>query len=163
MPNNRQLFLSIFIICATAVAYAFYAQYSQHITPCPLCIAERIIIATSGCLSLLFALHNPKNYLRHIYGVIILGIGLFGIKIVARHIWLINLPPDQQPTSCGMPLEVLFQRIPLNGFISYVLRGDGECAKVTWQVFGVSAPNIVLLLFSMTILMSICVIFNRKA
>jgi disulfide bond formation protein DsbB len=145
-----------------SVLYALYAEYYQYISPCPLCIAERVVIFTIGLLSLFFALHNPKNNIVRVYAFIILILAMFGIKIVAKHLWIMNLPPEQQPTSCGMPLDVLFQRVPLNGFISYILRGDAECAKISWNILGVSAPLLVMVLFAVISIMSIMIILNKK-
>lgn len=152
-------FLIIFILCSGALAYAYYSQFAKGIEPCPLCIAERIIIAAIGLFSLIFAIHNNLSILNRIYSFFIIGITIFGIKIAAHHIWLMNLPPDQQPQSCGMPLEVLYQRVPLNSFLHTILQGDAECAKVNWTIFGLTGPQSALLLFS---IITILALYNLK-
>jgi len=37
--------------------------------------------------------------------------------------------------------------LPINEVISAVFAGDGECAKISWEMFGVSMPGWVLLFF----------------
>ncbi|MBY0379646.1 MAG: disulfide bond formation protein B [Burkholderiales bacterium] len=161
MMAKRKILLFIFLMCAGAITVALYAQYVQWVAPCPLCIAQRVIIGIVGILALLFAIHNPKSFLIRIYGIILAGFSIFGIKVAARHVWLIHLTPDQEPTSCGMPLEVLYKRIPLNNFIGYILRGDGECSKVTWTIFGINAPTAVIILLIIITLLSLYIIFAK--
>lgn len=127
-----------------------------------MCIAQRIIIGCTGMLCLLFAIHNPQNILMRVYGLIVAAISAFGIKIAAHHIWLMNLPYNQQPTSCGMPLEVLYKKIPLNKFISYVLKGDAECSTVNWRILGMNAPMAVIVLFSIIIIIAMYIIFAKQ-
>lgn len=133
-------------MCAGSLLYAYYAQFVLGKEPCPLCIAERIIIVATGLLGLIFAIHSPKGIVNKIYSIIIILITLFGVKIAVHHIWLMNLPIDQQPVSCGMPLNILFQRVTLNSFIHTVLQGDAECGKINWKILGMTGPEAVLLL-----------------
>ncbi|MCE2706517.1 MAG: disulfide bond formation protein B [Proteobacteria bacterium] len=162
MLNKRLLFVLIAILSALSIFYAFYVQYYQNIEPCPLCIAERIIIGIIAILAILFAVHNPQNFLLRIYGFIVGGFAVFGIKVAAKHLWLISLPADKQPLSCGMPLDMLYKKIPLNSFISYILKGDGECSRVNWTILGISAPTAVIILCSLVTIMSLYIIFAKK-
>jgi disulfide bond formation protein DsbB len=160
--SNRQIFSSITILCTLSLGYAYYAQLHWGQQPCPLCIAQRVIIAVIGLLALVFALHNPKTWLVRIYGAIIAGFALFGAKVAAHHVWLMNLPADQQPMACGMPLGMLYQRLPLNNFVQLLLQGDAECGRVSWKILGISAPMAVILLCSMIVAMSLAIIFVRN-
>ena len=159
---KKKILILIFLMCVGALAFALYAQYFQFVDPCPLCIAQRFIISIIGIFALLFAIHNPKNFLMRIYGVFIAGFSIFGIKVASRHVWLTHLPPEQQPVSCGMPLEVLYKKLPLNNFIGYILKGDGECGKVTWTIFNISAPAAVIVFLSIIALLSLYIIFAKN-
>ncbi|MFN8771273.1 MAG: disulfide bond formation protein B [Neisseriaceae bacterium] len=162
MINKRILLFLVFLMCTISILYAIFAQYHQFASPCPLCIAQRIIIASVGLLALLFAIHNPQNILIRIYGMILTCISIFGIKVAAHHIWLINLPPDQQPTSCGIPLDILYKKIPLNSFIGHILKGDAECGKVNWNILGMNGPTAVIVLLSIIILICLYIIFASQ-
>ena len=157
MSRFNKIFFLIAILCLGSVAYAMYAEYYLGANPCPLCMAQRIIIASIGLLSLLFALHNPRGWLNYLYNLIIGGLAILGIKVAAHHIWLINLPPEKQPLSCGMPVEALYKNLPLNNFISYILRGDAECGKGNWEILGVNGPTAVVILCSIVLLL---VVYN---
>jgi disulfide bond formation protein DsbB len=161
MHKINKLFLLIFLICAGTLAYAYYSQYYQGVSPCPLCIAQRIVIAIIGLLSLIFSILGFYGFLNKLCSLIVAGFAIFGIKIAAHHIYLMNLPPDQQPLSCGMPLEVLYQKLPLTGFLHHILQGDAECGKVNWLVFGMSGPTAMIVLCSGILLLLIYNMFRK--
>lgn len=163
MLTNRFYYTIIALLCIVSVLYAFYSQFVLHLIPCPLCIAERVILIMVGALSLIFAGLNFKNkYINKFFALILIGLNSFNIKIAAHHLWLINLPPDQQPVSCGMPLAVLFNRLPINQFIDKILQGDAECGRVTWKVLGMNAPLAVIVLSVVIILISIMILTKTK-
>jgi protein dithiol:quinone oxidoreductase len=157
---NKQ-FLIIFLICAATLAYAYYSQYYQGANPCPLCIAQRVIIAIIGLLSLLFSIFGASGLFNKLSSLVVAGFAIFGIKIAAHHLYLMNLPPEQQPLSCGMPLEILYQKLPLTGFIHYILQGDAECGKVNWLVFGMKGPTAMIVLCCGILLILIYNIFKK--
>ncbi len=162
LPNNRTIYFVIAILATMSLAYAFYAEFYQHIEPCPLCIAQRVIIGVIGILAFVYAIHNPQNFINKIYGIILIALSAFGIKTAAHHQWLMSLPPEQQPLSCGMPLEVLFKKVPFNNFLDTVLKGDAECGKVTWLIFGITPPIAVITLCSSIILLCLIVLFRKQ-
>ena len=162
LPTNRKIFFFIFITCTFSLAYAFYAEFYQGMEPCPLCIAQRVIIFVIALLSLIYALHNPRGVLSRIYGLIITVFAAAGIKIAAHHVWLINLPPEQQPLSCGMPLTMLYQRVPLQSFLHTILQGDAECGKITWKVMGILPPVAVIILCSIIAILGLLVTLRKK-
>ena len=160
--NKKRAFILIFLMCYGSVGYALYAEYYQSMIPCPLCIAERVILIVTGTLALIFALHNPRNFLSRIYGIIIAICAISGLKITAHHIWLINLPADQQPLSCGMPLAVVYNKLPLTGFLKYILAGDAECTKVNWTIFNISVPTVLIVWFTLILILSGYIIFTKS-
>ncbi len=141
--GNKPLLL-IFLICAGVISYVYYSQYSMHATPCPLCIVQRLVLIAVGVLALIFGLFGVSGIFNKIVSIVIGGITAFGINVAIRHLHLMNLPPDQQPLSCGMPLDVQFQRLPFSGFLHYVLQGDAECGSVNWLVFGMNGPTAMI-------------------
>lgn len=151
--NN--LYLLIFIFGALATAFSFFAEYSQGFEPCPLCIAQRVVIMGLTAFAFIFMLHNPHNILNKIYNIIIILISGFGLKLAFHHKWLMDLPADQQPLSCGMPLSVLYERVPLNHFLQVVLQGDAECGKVTWIILGMTPPVALMVFYFIVIAIAI--------
>lgn len=164
MLNARKTISVIIALIITSLAYAFYAESNLHIEPCPLCIAERVILFILLLPAIIFFIHNPKSLIfKWIYSGMIIIIAGLGIKVSAHHVWLTNLPPSLQPLSCGMPLDVMYQSLPLHSFLHKVLEGGAECAKVNWHIFGVNAPLAVLTLFALIILLTITILIPVHA
>jgi disulfide bond formation protein DsbB len=68
--------------------------------------------------------------------------GFFSIK----QLLLQSLPEDKVP-ACGPPVDYLFEAFSATDAISMLLRGDGNCAEVQWQLLGLSMPAWVLIAF----------------
>ena len=160
--QRRMLYGLIFLLCFSALGYAMYSQYFNHVEPCPLCIAQRIIYLAIAIPALIGFIHKPSSLANLIYAIIILAIAIFGIKTAAHHIWLQNLPPEDWPASCGMPLDVLYQKIPLTGFIHTILSGSTECAMVNWRIFGISGTILSLTGYILSALGAIALLIPRK-
>jgi disulfide bond formation protein DsbB len=133
-----------FAACAGLLGYALYAQFVLHLEPCPLCIFQRIGIAAIGVLFLLAALHDPKRWGARVYGTLQLVAALATIGVAARHVWIQHQPEGSVP-ACGAGLSYMLEVFPVTAVIRKVLTGSGECAKVTWNLFGISMPGWVLI------------------
>ena len=132
------------LICAALLAYAWYAQSVLHLEPCPLCIFQRVGIASVGLLFLLAALQQPKRWGASLYGLLIVLAALITLGVAARHVWIQHLPPDAVP-ACGATLSYMLDIFPLTDVIRKVLTGSGECAKISWTFLGLSMPGWVFL------------------
>ena len=162
MPSKRKIISMIIALIIISLGSAFYAEFNLHIEPCPLCIAERVILFAILIPTTIFFIHNPKSKIfKWIYSIMIIIIAGFGIKVSAHHVWLTNLPPDQQPLSCGMPLDVMYQNLPLHSFLHKVLMGDAECAKVNWHILGINAPTVVVALFTFILLLTLIILATK--
>ena len=49
-------------LCAGLLAYAYFAQFSLGLEPCPLCIFQRVGVFVTGTIFLLAAIHNPRGW-----------------------------------------------------------------------------------------------------
>ena len=159
--SSRLILFLCFILCTTAIGYALYSQFIDNAEPCPLCIAQRVVYFLIGLIALIGAIQGPKKFGCYIYGLLVTLFGGGGVAMAHHHIYLQNLPPDQWPMSCGMPLEVQFQQLPLTGFIHTVLSGSAECAMIDWTVLGVSGVKISLAGFILLTFAGIYLIIQR--
>ncbi|HEX7013369.1 MAG TPA: disulfide bond formation protein B [Steroidobacteraceae bacterium] len=128
-----------FVACAGLIAYALYAERVLGLTPCPLCIFQRVAVIAVGVLFLLAALHNPGRTGARVYGVLTGLAALGGVAIAARHVWIQAQPPGTV-AACGADLDYLLEILPLSEVISKVLTGSGECGKVDWTLLGLTMP-----------------------
>lgn len=135
-----------FLACAGGMAFALYLQHAKGYEPCPMCIFQRIAMIGAGLLFLLGALHGPRAGGRWVWALLAALTAAIGSGISGRQVWLQSLPPDQVP-ACGPSLAYLMKIKPLLGVISYVLKGDGDCAKIDAQWLGIALPEWTLFAF----------------
>src|ERR1700733_2715600 len=133
-----------FIACVALLGYAYYTQYQLGLEPCPLCIFQRIGIATLGVMFLIAGLHNPRHWGAVVYAVLIAAAALATIGVATRHLYVQSLPPGTIP-ACGAPLDVLLQFTPVTEVIRKVLTGSGEGSQVNWKFLGLPMPALVLI------------------
>jgi protein dithiol:quinone oxidoreductase len=133
--------------CAALIAIAvFYFQNHLGLEPCYLCITQRVFIIAVGVIFLAAGLHNPLVKGQKIYASLVAATATIGGYFSIKQLWLQNLPEDKVPT-CGPPVDYLFDAFSASEAISMLLRGDGNCAEVQWQLMGLSMPGWVLLSF----------------
>lgn len=136
-----------FVACCALMGYALYAQHVLLLTPCPLCVFQRVAVIALGGLFLLAAIHPSGPAGRRIYGALIGLTALAGMGVAGRHVWLQNLPPDKVP-ACGPGLDFILDAFPLQEALAMVFSGSGECANVDWHLLGLSMPAWVLIALS---------------
>lgn len=144
IPATRQLNLAGFVACAGMMGYALYAEHVLMLTPCPLCVFQRLAVISIGVIFLLAALQNPDGWGRRIYAALILVAAGAGVGVAGRHVWLQNLPPDKVP-SCGPGFDYIIDSFPLADALKLIFSGSGECASIDWQFLGLSMPAWVVI------------------
>lgn len=144
MPGRRALNLLGLLGCLGLLGFAWYAQVVLKLEPCPLCIFQRVGVAGIGLGFLLAAVHDPRDWGRHVYAALIVIAALVTLGIAARHIWIQHLPAGSVPV-CGATLDYMLDVFPLGDVIRKVLTGSGECAKVSWRFLTLSMPTWVLI------------------
>ena len=126
------------------MAYALYAEHVLGLEPCPLCIFQRIAVIALGVMFLIAAAHNPGNTGARIYGALLGIVGLAGVLVAGRHVW-IQAQPEGSVPACGAALDYMMEIMPLSEVIAKVLTGSGECSRIEWTLLGLSMPWWVLL------------------
>lgn len=145
-PSIRQTNLIVFLVCVASMLIAAYMEHVMGLVPCPLCITQRVFMVLVGLLALLAFLHSPGNSGRRIYAALGVLAAIIGGGFSSRQLWLQNLPEDQVP-ACGPGLAYMFESYPFMEAFEVLLRGDGNCAKVDWSLFGISIAGWTLLAF----------------
>jgi disulfide bond formation protein DsbB len=143
MSSRTANFLG-FLTCAGLLAFAYYAQYAMHLTPCPLCIFQRVGIFAVGVVFLSAAIHRPRGAGRGVYAALIALAAAATIGVAARQLWIQSQPPGTV-AACGATLDFMLKILPLREVLVKVLSGSGECAKVDWRFLGLAMPAWVLI------------------
>lgn len=125
------------------LGFAYYLQFERGLTPCPLCIFERVITAALGLVFFAALIQHPRRAGRWVYAVLVLIVAACGVFVSARHLYIQHLPPGQMYT-CGASLNMMIHHLPPWEFIREVLHGSGECGQIHWTLFGLSLPGWVL-------------------
>lgn len=160
--SDKVLFSIITIVSFGAVGLSFYAEFGLFQEPCPLCIVQRILIAIIGLVAFIAIFTAFKKLIARIYAMLLITFSAFCLKAAINHIALINLPADKAPLSCGMPLRILYKKLPIINFLKIVLKGDAECAKVSWRLLGFPAPYAVAFLCLIILSSSLYIIFRKS-
>ena len=136
-----------FVACAGMLSFGYYLQHFKGIEPCPLCIVQRLLLASTGIAFLVAAIHHPaRRWAAHVYGGIIALSALTGLGVAIRHVWIQHTPESLRP-ACGPGLEFLLNTFgPLESF-RRVLQGSGECGLVQWTFLRLSIPEWTLIAF----------------
>lgn len=147
LPSVRQTNFLIFAICAVLMMIALYMEYAMGLEPCPLCMTQRIFVILVGTLALIAFAHGPARAGRKVYAGLGLLAAILGGAFSSRQLWLQSLPPDKVP-SCGPNLSYILDTFPLLDALKVMVTGDGNCAEVTWTLFGISIPGWTLVAFA---------------
>ncbi|MEH6667600.1 disulfide bond formation protein B [Psychrobacter sp.] len=157
--RNLQVFLVIMAIIGMSFAL-FYLQRHLGLSPCPLCIFQRVGLIVMGGFALISALFNPKSKVIRLLLWLgsLIGIG-WATAVAARHVWLQHLPADQVP-SCGPGLNYWLDTLPILQVFKEVFAGSGECASVDWTFMGLSIPEQSLILFSVLLIVHVLILLR---
>ena len=158
--TTRVLCLGGFLVSAGLMGAALYFQHVEHIEPCPLCIVQRWCVIAVGLVLLAGALHGPRIWGQRLYGVFTILFAGLGAAVSARHTWIQNLPPFQQP-GCGADLDTMFKTLPFLKTAALVWAGTSDCATVTWRFLGFSMPAWVLVFFIGFIVLGFVLAFSK--
>jgi protein dithiol:quinone oxidoreductase len=129
-PPRIAAFL-VTLFCAGLLGFAFVLEYSVALTPCPLCIAQRIFFFLIG-LAAAFLLVFPQYLSQKFLGIKITSLSLLGGSIALRQVWMQWHPPTADTGGC----TVLFGNA-IQNFLQ-ALGGTGDCAKVDWTLLTLS-------------------------
>lgn len=146
LSQPRHLNIIGLLACLGLIASAFYLQYVEGLDPCPLCMMQRIVIYVLTLIFLVACLHGPLLLGQRIYAALITLIGLAGAGFASRQLWLQSLPPEEVP-ACGPSLDYMIDVLPWTEVLSVMMRGTGDCAKVSWTFLSLSIPGWTLIAF----------------
>jgi len=159
--NSPFIFLLISLGCASLIGIGLIMQHAFEMEPCALCISQRIAIIAVGLTSLIACIHNPRTLGIKLYGFIGITFAFIGSAIAARHVYIQNLPEDEAPL-CGPGLGYMFETRPIFDALSLLLKGDGNCADVSFTFLSLSIPAWTLIAFVGLALFNIWVIFHSR-
>lgn len=154
IPGNRIINLAVFLVCVITIGIVLYMEHVMLLSPCGLCITQRVFIILCGFVCLAAAIHNPAPKGQKLYAFLAAAMTVFGSYFAIRQIWLQHLPEDQVP-ACGPGLSYIYENFPFIETLNFLLKGDGNCAEVKYRFLGIlTIPEMSLIAFA--VLFAIC-------
>lgn len=147
------------IITLSVLFASFYFQYVVGLVPCPLCLMQRL------CLFLLlavmgFSFRTQKRAHRiSMLQIIVASAGLF---FALRQLWLQSLPATHVP-ACMPGLDILIRYFPWKTIAQSLLWGTGDCAEVSWRLWGISMAGWSAMYFVFMVLMGCFLFWGTRA
>lgn len=140
--TEKNLYLGSALLCVGLLVGALVIEYTVKLTPCPLCIAQRIFFGLVGLVALAGYFGWPTRFGGWVSNGLLLLFSLLGGGIALRQVWMQHFPPvGFDPTQCG----VLFGSF-IDTFL-LALGGSGSCAVRDFTLFGLALPEWSLLCF----------------
>lgn len=162
VPSSRTLNFIIFAVCVSTIGVALYMEHVMLLSPCGLCITQRVFVILVGFTCLASAIHNPGPQGTRTYAFAAASLCVFGSYFAGRQIWLQHLPEDQVP-ACGPGLGYIYENFPLIETLDFLLVGDGNCAEVQWRFLGLlSIPELAMIAFAVLFATSLFIAFRRR-
>jgi len=147
IPGNRLINAGVFLACVVAIGIVLYMEHVMLLSPCGLCITQRVFVILCGFTCLAGAIHNPSGIGQKYYAFAAASMCVFGSYFAGRQIWLQHLPEDQVP-ACGPGLTYIYENFPFMETLSFLLKGDGNCAEVHFRLFGLfTIPEMAMVAF----------------
>lgn len=163
IPGNRILNLGIFLVSVITIGIVLYMEHVMLLSPCGLCITQRVFVILCGLVCLASAIHNPGRIGQRNYALGGAAMCVVGSYFAGRQIWLQHLPEDQVP-ACGPGLTYIYENFPFYETLRFLLQGDGNCAEVQFRFLGLlSIPEMAMVAF--VVLFSTCLFigFRKQA
>lgn len=137
------LLLLLFVIFFEACALFF--QHVMMLSPCVMCIYERVAMLGIGGAALV-GLVAPNNPIFRWLGLAIWGASAYkGLALSLQHVdYQFNPSPF---ATCD--LFVTFPDwAPLNNWVPWMFEAYGDCSKVVWQFLTLSMPQWLVVIFA---------------
>ena len=143
--SARRLLLASVLLVVVAMAAALYLQYAVGLSPCPLCVIQRMGFIAAALFALLAAIAGAGGIPRLALATLAIISAIAGGGVAAWHAWLLAHPPET--LGCGRPFEWFSDDFPLVTWLPKLFRGDGDCLAVDWTLLGLNVPHLSALTF----------------
>ncbi|CAN1605945.1 disulfide bond formation protein B [Pseudomonas sp. B21-028] len=136
---SRFLFFMASAAAALALGIASYLEYAVGLTPCSLCVLQRLCLVLFLVNGLAACIHGPGRKGSILYGVTGLVFVSGGMALAWRQVLLQSHSPDCLTQMKGASSWW--------SAMQHVLDGAVDCEGVTWTLFDLSIPEWSLLFF----------------
>lgn len=153
--QHRLILLSAGFFCWLLIAFAyFYLENTLYLSPCPLCMMQRLAFALIGSAFILEAiLWSKRPSVQFMMKLLKYFSIFFGILLASRHLYIQSLPADQVP-ACGLDFYGLMAQNSILSALWQAMQGSGDCAtKDDW--LGLTIPLWSMIIYLLLLFVAI--------
>jgi len=138
---------------------ALYFQYMLNLAPCIMCVYQRLAILTiflAGAIGTV----GYHHILARSFAYILWGIGaIWGLLIALEHV-------QMQENSGSLFFSCEFipnfpTWAPLHEWLPFLFEATGDCGEISWQFFGYSMPQWMIVVYALYTIVFAVVLINR--
>ena len=150
-PTSENLALWTLALCGVLLVGALIMEHAFAMTPCPLCLMQRLWFLAAGLFAMIGLMHDPR---WGIYPLLTILASLTGAGFAIRQLYLQSLPADQVP-ACGPDIDYMIEVFPWSEVLATMVSGTGDCAAEAPGPFGVPIPAWALMGFAALIVLAV--------
>lgn len=162
--NYRATYVVCFLLSVMLMITAFYLEYRLQITPCLLCLLQRIMLGILMVLFLFAALGSWSFVINIMTNASIVLFSFLGALAAGRQVWLQHMGAinPNAPTSCLPNVSFLLQHMPILDVLKLTVTETAECSHVDWSFFGLSLAKLSLFFFILFFVIGIKQFFRLR-
>ena len=151
VPKLRQIppILAIALLSYGAVGVALLMQITLHLTPCPLCILQRVLYLAAGTA----AIASAWRPIRIGGALLAILAACAGVAVSGWHVYIQANPAAF--ATCTPGIGYLLDNFPLTDVLPVLLKGGGQCFHIDRTFFGVTIPQMSLATFLALVVLGI--------
>ena len=158
LPSQRNTYWLGFILILAFLAFAIYLEMFQGVTPCPLCILQRICLCGLAIVFFMGAIIKLRKLGSVIVGSMGFLISIAGLLLSGRQAWLQH-NASGLTSNCDVSFQYMVQVMPLSEVLKKIFLGGTECSQINWEFLHLSLAEwsfIWFLIFSIVSIWQIC-------
>lgn len=145
LSTQKPFYAFILFSALSLEGAALFFQYGLGLSPCVMCVYERLALFGILFASFLGLLH-PKNLICRLLTLIMMWLSsLKGVLIALKHVdYQLNPSPWNQ---CAF-LPDFPKSLPLNEWFPFLFQPTGSCNDIVWSFLGFSMAQWILVMFA---------------
>jgi disulfide bond formation protein DsbB len=125
--STRGLYCISFAAVCILLLISLYLQIYVGMTPCPLCVMQRLSFGILGIVFLIGSIVPHKRYISMVLALLSNIVCIMGIFFSGRNIWLQHFPiKDNQ--GCEVSLQYMIETFPFKTVLNKILLGGTDCS-----------------------------------
>jgi disulfide bond formation protein DsbB len=159
-PVIKHVNFWIVIFSACALFATYFCEYCLKLSPCPLCLMQRLCIEVLTFMSLGFFVAEKWSKTIWYRGLFLLVIFL-GMILASRQMWL-QLMTTHESGACMPGFEALVAYFSWDVILKMLFWGSNDCATVAWRFLGLPLSAWSMLYFVVTLVLFLWLLCHKR-